>query len=65
MTSVGNPRAATRASASLPPPRPRLLAGCGAEGCAEALMLAQGFTVEQMVELVSAGLATAKAERVV
>ena len=28
-------------------------------------MIAHGFTVEQMVELVSAGLATATAERVV
>jgi hypothetical protein len=28
-------------------------------------MLAHGFSVEQMVELVRAGLATAKAERVV
>jgi hypothetical protein len=42
-----------------------LLAGCGTEGCTEALMVAHGFTVEQMVELVRAGLATAAAERVV
>jgi hypothetical protein len=28
-------------------------------------MLAHGFTIEQMVELIHAGLATAKAERVV
>jgi hypothetical protein len=41
-----------------------LLAGCGADGCTEALMLAQGFTVPQMVELVRAGLATATAGRV-
>jgi hypothetical protein len=41
-----------------------LLASCR-DGCAEAIMLAHGFTVEQMVELVRAGLATAKAERVV
>jgi hypothetical protein len=42
-----------------------LLAGCGAEGCTESILLAHGFTFEDMVELVSAGLATANAERVV
>jgi hypothetical protein len=41
-----------------------LLASC-ADGCTEAIMLAHGFSVEQMVALVRAGLATAKAERVV
>jgi hypothetical protein len=41
-----------------------LLASCG-DGCTEAIMIAHGFTVAQMVELVRAGLATAKAERVV
>jgi hypothetical protein len=41
-----------------------LLASCP-EGCTEAIMLAHGFTVEQMVELVRAGLASATAERVV
>jgi hypothetical protein len=35
------------------------------QGCTEALMLAHGFSVELMVELVRAGLATASAERVV
>jgi hypothetical protein len=35
------------------------------DGCTEAIMLAHGFTIEQMVELIHAGLATAKAERVV
>jgi hypothetical protein len=35
------------------------------DGCTEALMLAHGFTIPQMVELVRAGLATATAERVV
>jgi hypothetical protein len=34
------------------------------DGCTEAIMLAHGFTVAQMVELVRAGLATATAERV-
>jgi hypothetical protein len=35
------------------------------DGCTEAIMLAHGFTIEDMVELVHAGLATATAERVV
>ena len=34
------------------------------DGCTEAIMLAQGFTVPQMVDLVRAGLASATAERV-
>src|SRR6516164_3286589 len=38
----------------------QLLASCR-DGCTEALMLADGFTVEQMVERVRAGLATAQA----
>jgi hypothetical protein len=41
-----------------------LLAFCR-DGCTEALMLAHGFTIEQMVELVHAGIATASAEHVV
>jgi hypothetical protein len=41
-----------------------LLASCP-DGCTEAIMLAHGFTTEQVVELVRAGLATATAERVV
>jgi hypothetical protein len=40
-----------------------LLASCR-DGCTEAMMLAHGFTIEQ-IELVNAGLATATAERVV
>jgi hypothetical protein len=35
------------------------------DGATEAIMLAHGFTIPQMVELVCAGLATATAERVV
>ena len=35
------------------------------DGCTEAIMLAHGFTIEQMAELVRAGLASATAERVV
>jgi hypothetical protein len=41
-----------------------LLASCR-DGCTEAIMLAHGFTIAQMVELVRAGLASATAERVV
>jgi hypothetical protein len=41
-----------------------LLASCR-DGCTEAILLAHGFTIPQMVELVRAGLATAMAERVV
>jgi hypothetical protein len=41
-----------------------LAASCR-DGCTESMMLAHGFTVAQMVELVRAGLATANAERVV
>src|SRR5262249_10137004 len=35
------------------------------DGCTEAMMLAHGFTVPQLVEIINAGLATATAERVV
>ena len=35
------------------------------EGCTEALMFANGFTAELLLELVRAGLASAHAERVV
>ena len=35
------------------------------DGCTEAIMLAHGFTVEQMVDLCVAGLATAIPERMV
>jgi hypothetical protein len=52
----------------LPKPNRRraleLLVSCR-DGCTEAIMIAHGFTIEQMVELVRAGLASATAERVV
>jgi hypothetical protein len=35
------------------------------DGCTEAIMLAHGFTVELMVQIVRAGLATEQTERVV
>jgi hypothetical protein len=41
-----------------------LLASCR-DGATEAIMIAHGFTVPQMVELIRAGLATATSERVV
>ena len=41
-----------------------LLASCP-EGCTEAIMLAHGFTIEQMVDLVRAGLASATAKRII
>jgi hypothetical protein len=59
---------------SHPLPRPRrrpepdrrraleLHASCR-DGCTEAVMLAHGFSIHMMVELVRAGLATARAER--
>ena len=46
-------------------PALELLAGCGAEGCPEGIMRARGFSIDFMVDLVRAGLATATAERVV
>jgi hypothetical protein len=42
----------------------KLLASCR-DDCTEAITLAHGFSIEMMVELVQAGLATATAERVV
>jgi hypothetical protein len=42
----------------------QLLAACPQEGCTQAILVAHGFTVEQMVELVRAGLATATPQRV-
>jgi len=35
------------------------------DGCTEAIMLAHGFTVDMLVELVTARLATAQTERMV
>lgn len=63
MAPVGNPRHGARDR--VPPATRRraleLLAG-SRDGATEAILLANGFTIEQMVELVRAGLATAKAE---
>jgi hypothetical protein len=58
MSLVGNRGARKR----VPPATRRraleLLASCR-DGCTEAIMLAHGFSIAQMVELVRAGLATA------
>ena len=40
-----------------------LLAGCGPEGCTEAVMLANGIDVETLVEIIVGGLATATPQR--
>jgi hypothetical protein len=42
-----------------------LLAGCGVEGCTEAVMLVHGFTTDQLVGLVRTGLVAKTTERVV
>jgi hypothetical protein len=66
MSSVGNPRRNAR-TRNPPATRRRALELLAAsrDGATQAIMLAHGFSVEQMVDLVRAGLATAKAERVV
>jgi hypothetical protein len=40
-----------------------LLAGCGVDGCTEAVMLANGIDVDTMVEIIVEGLATATPQR--
>jgi hypothetical protein len=42
-----------------------LLAGCGAAGCTEAVMVAHGFYIGQLDELVRLGLVAATTERTV
>ena len=62
----------------MPPSRPRApssrrsdqrraleLLAASPDGLPEALLIAHGFTVAQLVELIAAGLASAHAERVV
>jgi hypothetical protein len=66
MSSVGNPRRnARRRNAPATRRRALELLAASRDGCTEAIMLAHGFTAEMLVDLVRAGLATAKAERVV
>jgi hypothetical protein len=62
-----SPSAKCRDPAAVPSPTAaalELLASCR-DGCTEAMMFAHGFSIDMMVDLVNAGLATAKAERVV
>jgi hypothetical protein len=40
-----------------------LLAGRAKQGCTEAFLLAHGFTIELLADMVRAGLATAQIER--
>jgi hypothetical protein len=66
MSSVGNPR--RNASKRIPPATRRRaleLLAASRDGATEAILAARGFSIEQIVDLVRAGLATAKAERVV
>jgi hypothetical protein len=42
-----------------------LLAGCGGQGCTEAVMQAHGFTNDQLTALVRFGLVAKTTERVV
>src|SRR5438132_12464298 len=66
MSLVGNPR--RNARKPIPPATRRRaleLLAASRDGCTEAIMLAHGFTIDLLVELVRARLATAKAERVV
>jgi hypothetical protein len=66
MSSVGNAR--RNAGKHIPPAtrgRALELLAASRDGATEAILVAHGFTVGQMVELVHAGLATATSERVV
>jgi hypothetical protein len=60
---VSNQRSRVRSVRRGPKPDRRraleLLASCR-DGCTEAILLAHGFTVDQIAELVRAGLATAR-----
>jgi hypothetical protein len=41
------------------------LLAASSDGCTEAIMIAHGFTIKQMVELVHAGFTTAHSQRVI
>ena len=41
-----------------------LLASCRDDGCTEAIMVAHGFTIDFLADMVRAGIAAAKVERV-
>jgi hypothetical protein len=40
-----------------------VLAGCGAEGCTEVVMLANGIDLDSMVQIILEGLATETRQR--
>jgi hypothetical protein len=67
MSSVGNPRRNARKRNPPTAPRRRALELLAAsrDGAIETILVAHGFTIDFLVELIRAGLATAKAERVV
>jgi hypothetical protein len=66
MSPVDNPRRNAR-KRGLDPNRRRALELLAAspDGCTEAIMLAHGFSIDLLLDLIFAGLATATAERVV
>jgi hypothetical protein len=66
MSSVGNSR--RNAGKHIPPATRRRaleLLAASRDGATEAILVARGFSIEQIVDLVRTGLVTAKAERVV
>jgi len=65
MPSVGNAPQRAQAQPSRHPRRALELLAASRDGATEAILQAHGFTIDFLVELVRAGLATAKAERVV
>jgi hypothetical protein len=66
MSRVPFHRARRRSSNPKPDRRRALeLLAASRDGCTEAVMIAHGFTVAQMVELVRDGLATAYIRRVI
>jgi hypothetical protein len=65
MSSVGNPRRNARKRVSSPTRRRALeLLADSPNGATEAILVARGLSIDLLVELVRAGLATAKAARV-
>jgi hypothetical protein len=67
MNNVFEPIPTRSRKRSLPPTRHRALEllASSRDGCSEAIMIAHGFTVSDIVLLVHAGLATATAKRVI
>lgn len=59
------PRRGTRRGPKPDRRRALELLAASRDGCTEAILLAHGFSIEMMVEMINAGLATASSERVV